>query len=423
MKKSYPLVNDGGTPELSEEEKKAIIDDFTTKAKADIMKDMQEEVNKIAKLIADERKAHEDLLKGRLSEADFKAYQEKSHTEEEAIKARLDELETKMDRPPAAPGPGEDKGDKERPEEVKAFLKYVRYDTKGMEPDELKVMKVSDDVEGGYTAPIEISSQVIKKLETLSKIRQIADVINIGGPGIEFPKEGDDTVTVAWDDETLVAGDYKFKMEKWEPKNLRALVTPHKNLLRDSMFNIEQYIVDKTAEKYNKKEGPAFISGPGTPSRPEGMLTHPDVQIQISGDASALTSDGVIKLFYKLPEAYVSNSRFLMKRSTVMAIRLFKDENNQYIWQPSYQAGQPEMLLGKPIVEDPNMGDVAADAYPIIFGDFKQAYLIVDRQQIEMQRLIEKYALEGLIGLLFWKRLDAQVRNAEAIVKQKVSAT
>lgn len=406
--------------DLTPEEKKALMDEFIEKAKADLATEAKADIEKINKLITDEQKKHEDLLEGRITKDDFKTFQDKSHTEEEAIKVRLDDIETKMDRPPA-PGPDEDKGDKKPSEEVKAFMKYVREDKAGLEPDELKLMKISDDVSAGYTAPIEISSQIIKKLTELSKIRQITEVQTIGGAGIEFPKEGDDTVTVAWDDETLAAGDYKFKMEKWDPKNLRALVTPHKNLLRDSMFNLEQYIVDKTAEKYNRKEGAAFISGPGTPARPEGMLTHADVQIQVSGDASILKPDGIVKLFYKLPEGYVSNAKFLMKRVTVQDIRLFKDTQDHYIWQPSYQLGQPELLLGKPIIEDPDMPTVAGNAYPILFGDFKQAYLIVDRQQIEMQRLVEKYALEGLIGLLFWKRMDAQVRNADAIVKQKIS--
>lgn len=422
MEKKYVLMNDGGTPQLSEEEKKALMDEFIEKAKADLAKEAKADIEKINQLIAAERKAHEEMLKGNLTEADFKAYQDKSQAEEKVIKDRLDELETKADRPPA-PGPGEDKGVEEPSEEVKAFLKYVRDDKQGLDPEEMKLMKISDDVSAGYTAPIEISSQIIKKITELSKIRQIAEVQTIGASAIEFPKEGEDTVTVAWDDETLAAGDYKFKMEKWDPKNLRALVTPHKNLLADSMFNLEQYIVDKTAEKYNRKEGASFISGPGTPARPEGMLTHADVQIQISGATDALEADGIIKLFYKLPEAYVSKASFLMKRATVQEIRLFKDTQDRYIWQPSYQMGQPELLLGKPIIEDPDMPTVAANAYPIIFGDVRQAYLIVDRQQIEMQRLVEKYALEGLIGLLFWKRMDAQVRNASAIVKQKISST
>ena len=408
---------------MDEEEKKALLDEFIAKAKADFEKEAKADIEKINKLIADERKKSEDMQKGLITEADFKAYQDKSHVEEEATKARIDEIETKMDRPPAVPGPDENKRDAGPSEETKAFLKYVREDKAGLSPDELKLMKISDDVSAGYTAPIEISSQIIKKLTELSKIRQLAEVQTISGAGIEFPKEGADTVTVAWDDETLAPGDYKFKMEKWDPKNLKALVTPHKNLLRDSMFNLEQYIVDKTAEKYNRKEGASYITGPGTPARPEGMLTHADVQVQISGDASALLADGIIKLFYKLPEAYVSNAKFLMKRATVQDIRLFKDTQDRYIWQPSYQLGQPELLLGKPIIEDPDMPAVAGNAFPILFGDFKQAYLIVDRQQIEMQRLVEKYALEGLIGLLFWKRMDAQVRNAEAIVKQKISAT
>ena len=36
--------------------------------------------------------------------------------------------------------------------------------------------------------------------------------------------------------------------------------------------------------------------------------------------------------------------------------------NGNYLWQPSYQAGQPETLLGRPVVELIDMPDVAADA-------------------------------------------------------------
>ena len=97
--------------DLTEEEKKALMDEFLEKARADLAKEAKADIEKINKLIADERKAHEDMLKGKITEDAFKAYQDKSHTEEEAIKARLDEIETKMDRPPA-PEPGEDKGDK-----------------------------------------------------------------------------------------------------------------------------------------------------------------------------------------------------------------------------------------------------------------------------------------------------------------------
>lgn len=420
MRKEYRLMNDGGSVQLDEEIKEALKQEFAKETKAAIMKDMQEEVDKVAKLIADERKKYEDLLKGRISEADFKTYQDKSQTEELEIKKRLDELETKMDRPPAPPGPGENKGDKEPSEEMKAFESWMR---KGIvTPEEQKVMRISDDVAGGYTAPIELRNRIITKLTEISPIRQIVTVETIGGAGVEFPKEGEDTVTAAWPDEELVAGDYKWEMEKLDPKELRALVTPKRTLLEDSVFNLEAYIIRKTSEKFRKKEGQAFISGPGTPARPEGMLTNTDVPEVKSGNASALTSDGILKLKYDLPDYYASNAKFLMKRSTILDIRLFKDQNDQYLWQPNYQAGQPSTLVGDPIIEAIDMPAVASDSYPILYGDFKAGYLVIDRENIDVQRLVEKYALEGLIGFLFWKRTDAQVILAEALRKQKVAA-
>ena len=94
---------------MDEEEKKALLDEFIAKAKADFEKEAKADIEKINKLIADERKKSEDMQKGLITEADFKAYQDKSHVEEEATKARIDEIETKMDRPPAVPGPDEDK--------------------------------------------------------------------------------------------------------------------------------------------------------------------------------------------------------------------------------------------------------------------------------------------------------------------------
>jgi len=402
---------------MDEEEKKALIAEVIEKTKAELAKEAKSDIEKINKLIADERKAHEDMLKGKITEAEFKSYQEKSHAAEEEIKKRVDAIETKMNRPDL---PTEDKKEKE-PIEKKAFFKFLRKDFAALDPEEQKAMQISDQTTGGYIVIHETRNKIIELLTQISPIRQLASVENIGGTTLELPKEGIDTVTAAWPDETLVAGDYKFAMEKFEPHELRALVTPKKTLLEDAQFNLEEYIVRKTSTKFAKKEGSAHVNGNGV-SKPEGLLTNTEIAEVKSGDASTLTADGIIKLTYELPEDYEPNASFLMKRSTILDVRLFKDSQNQYIWQPSYQAGQPSRLLGFPIYAAVDMPAVAAGTYPILFGDFKQAYQIVDRIDIEVQRLVEKYAIEGLVGFLFRKRTDAQVILAEALKKQKVSA-
>jgi len=397
---------------LEKEERQELVNEV----KSEIVKETKSDIEKIVKLIYDERKTYEDMLKGRLSEADFKAYQEKSQKAEEELRKQIDEIEVKI-KSLAFTARGESK---EKSPEAKVFEKFLRKGTVG--PEEWKLMRISEDVTGGYIVPIEYRDRIIELLHEFSPVRQIASVETIGSSGVEFPKEGTDTVTAAWEDETLTAGDYKFAMEKLEPKELRVLVTPKRTLLEDSIFDLDGYITRKTAERFAKKEGTAFISGNGV-SKPEGLLANPDVQSVASGNASALTADGLIKLVYDLPDYYARNGKFLMNRSTVLAVRLFKDGQGQYIWQPGLQAGQPSTLLGYPVIEAVDMPDVEAGSYPIIFGDFKAAYLIVDRYDIVLQRLLEVYATQGLVGFLFWKRVDAQVILAEAIRKQVVSLT
>ena len=396
---------------MDEKEKKELVD----AVKSDLVKETKEDIEKVNKLIADERKAYDDALKGRISEGDFKAYQEKSRAAELEIKKKIDELEVRL-KATAFAGGGDSK---ERSPEAKAFEKYIR---KGaVEPEEMKLMRVSEDVTGGIISPIEFRAKLIEILIEFSPIRQIASVETIGGSGVEFPKEGVDSVTAAWPDETLVAGDYKFAMEKFEPFELRALVTPKRTLLEDAIFDVAAYIQRKTAEKFAKKEGTAFISANGV-SKPEGLLTNTGISTVVSGHATTLLPDGIIKLKYDLPDYYARNAKFVMKRSTILDIRLFKDVNTQYIWQPGLQAGQPSTLLGDPVIEAIDMPAVAANAFPILYGDFKAGYLIVDREDITMQRLLEVYATQGLVGFLFWKRVDGQVILAEALRKQKVAA-
>ena len=386
--------------------------------KTDLQVEIKGDIEKITKLITDERLKYEDQLKGRISEADFKAYQEKSHAAENQIKAKLDELEVRLKEFRSW---GSGTASKEKSLEVKAFETFVRKGAQKLSEEEQKTMRISEDITGGYVAPIEYRARLIELLTELSPIRQIASVETISVSGVEFPKEGVDSVTAAWPDETLVAGDYKFALEKFEPFELRALVTPKRTLLDDAAFDVAGYIQRKTAEKFAKKEGAAFVSGSGV-SKPEGLLTNASVSFVVSGNANLLTPDGIINLCYDLPDYYAKNGKFVMKRSTLLAIRLFKDVNTQYIWQPGLQAGQPSTLLGYPVIEAVDMPTVAAGSYPILFGDFKAGYLIVDRADVVVQRLLEVYATQGLVGFLFWKRVDAQVILAEALRKQKVSA-
>ena len=64
-----------------------------------------------------------------------------------------------------------------------------------------------------------------------------------------------------------------------------------------------------------------------------------------------------------------------MNDATVKAIRQLKDSNNQYLWQPSLQLGNPDNLLGSPVATDPNIETIATAKKVMAFGDMSKYFI------------------------------------------------
>lgn len=407
--------------ELTAEEKKALMDEFIEKAKASLADEAKDDIEKINKLIADERKANEAKEKDRIGEAEFKEYQEKSHKAEEELQKRVDEIETKMNRlpletpDPKAEGPSE---------EMKAFETWIRKGDKALGPEEFKLLQISDAETGGYLAIAEYVAEIIKTITEFSPVRSIARIRPTSNQSVQIPKRTGQfpAYWIAEAGEKAEATGLKYGLETVTPHGMAALVKITKENLEDSVFNLQAEITAEMGEQFAVLEGAGFLSGDGV-GKPEGILTNPTVV------AAAITSttndvvapDDVYKLIYGLKEAYTRNARFLMKRSTVQAFRLLKEATtNAFIWQPGLAAGQPNTLGGYPVVECTDMPAIADAALAVAYGDFKAGYTIVDRIQIEIQRLVEKYAEFNEIGFIGRKRVDGQVTNPEAIKLLKI---
>lgn len=422
MKTKYELRNDGGTPQLNEEEKKALMDEFIEKAKTDLAAEAKGDIEKIQKLIEDEREAHKLELKGRITEADFKAYQDKSHEEEKKFQDRIDEIETKMQRLPLeTPGAG---GEEEPAAEVKAFEKWLRGGDRALQPEEFKLLQISDMQTGGYLAVDEYINEIIKTITEFSPMRQLARIRPTSNQATKIPKKtgASSAYWLIEAEEFAESTDLAYGLETVTPQSMGALVKATRENLEDSAFNLQSEITEDMGEQFAVLEGTGFISGDGV-GKPEGILTNPTLVAAAitSTTDNVIAADDVLKLIYGLKEAYAKNGRFLMKRSTTLAIRLLKEATtNAYMWQGGLAAGEPATLGGYPISECVDMPAIADGALAMAFGDFKRGYTIVDRKQIEIQRLVEKYAEFNQIGFKGWKRVDGQVTNAEAIQLLKI---
>ena len=193
-------------------------------------------------------------------------------------------------------------------------------------------------------------------------------------------------------------------------------------LLQDSAFDIEDYLMKEFARAFGIAEEEAFCVGTGT-NQPTGIFTANGDTVGVTAAANnAITADELISLVYALKSPYRRNAKFLMNDATISAIRKLKDLNGAYLWQPSLQAGQPDRLLGYDLYTSPYVPTMAAGALTVAFGDFKN-YWIGDRAGRTVQRLNELYATNGQIGYVATERVDGKVILPEGIQLLKMKAT
>ena len=343
----------------------------------------------------------------------------------EKTNTRMDEIETKLKRPALEDGKTEEEQKQSEMEKKAAnvFKSYLRKGERGIDPEELKSLATDDNTDGGFLQPRNMRNDIIKKLIEVSPVRELATVETISkGDSWESGAEGPQDFVADWVGERQARPETqtgKLRLEKIPVHELYASPHTTQKVVDDLEFNIVAWLTERVARRFAFKQGEAFVSGDGF-GKPEGLLTNADIAEVISGDANLLTSDGLIDLFYALPEFYANNSTWLMRRATVGRVRKLKDLDDQYLWQPGLAGTQPATLLGRPVREAIDMPLVAANAFPILFGDFRMGYTIVDRMGINVLR--DPFSSKPFIEFYTTTRVGGQVVLAEAILKQKVSA-
>jgi HK97 family phage major capsid protein len=311
----------------------------------------------------------------------------------------------------------------------KAFESYLRTpDDKFLSAEESKALIVGSDPDGGYLVTPEMGNKIITKLFESSPIRQLAATESISTDAIEWLVDYDEA-GAEWEEETIATTN--ADTPTWNKKRITVhpLATRPKisqQMIEDSSINIESWLSGKVGDKMARTEATAFVNGSGV-GRPRGFLTYNDGtdtwgqidQINM-GEAATLTADGFVSVKYGLIEQYLNRGTWLMNRSTVQAAMKLKDGNGQYIWKPSMIADDPSSnILGLPVRMGTDMPAVAANALSVALADWKEAYMIVDRIGVSVQR--DPYTAKPLVEFYFRKRVGGDVTNYQAIVIGKVA--
>ena len=276
------------------------------------------------------------------------------------------------------------------------------------------VLSESVDQDGGYIVPEEFERDIVTGLDSANVIRSIAKVITTHNDRKIPIAVGHSAAAWTAENGAYTESNPTFGQKEIDAHKLTDLIRVSVELLQDAAFPLEQYIANEFARAFGIAEEQAFCVGTGS-GQPTGIFTENGGQCQITAAASnAITADELINLIYTLKAPYRRNAKFLMNDATIPYIRRLKDGNGVYLWQPSLQAGEPDKLLGYDLYTSPYAPTMAAGAFTIAFGDFKN-YWIGDRAGRTVQRLNELYATNGQVGYVATERVDGKVILPEGI--------
>lgn len=305
-------------------------------------------------------------------------------------------------------------------------------------PDvERKALSAGSDPDGGYLLPQATTGRTLAKLYEQSTMRQLATVQTISTNDIEGLLDNDEA-DAGWVSELGTRTDTDTpQVGKWriEAHEMYAMPKASQKILDDAALDVEGWLAGKVADKFARVEGAAFWTGNGV-GRPKGLAayataatgdgtrawgTFEHVNTGANGDFHSTKADPLQDLLGAMKDQYLAGASFVMRREVRTKLRKLKEAtSDRYLWEPSMQAGQPDRLLGYPVYIDQYMPSLSTGSLSLAFGDFRQAYLIVDR--MGMRTLRDPYTAKPYVVFYTTKRCGAGAQNTEALKFLKFSA-
>lgn len=366
---------------------------------------------------------------------DLVARQDRTDADITALRSDVDEVKSRLDKVARAatrPAMG-GAAPMSDATEVKSFVDgYLR---RGRET-ELKSISGINPADGGFAVPRQIDAVIAAQLVDISPIRAIAQVVQTGSSGYR-KLVSTSGIASGWVSE--VAG----RPETATPKfaeiappsgDLYANPAASQSMIDDTAFDLESWLASEIAVEFGRAEGTAFVRGTGV-GQPEGFLTAAKatsedgvrafgtMQYIGTGSATGLGTglDGkLIDLIHALKTGHRQGAVFVMNSATLASVRKLKTSDGAFLWQPGLVEGQPDRLLGYPVIEAEDMPDVAGGAFPIAFGNFRHGYLIAEHSATRVLR--DPFTNKPFVHFYATKRIGGKVLDSNAIKLLKVEA-
>jgi len=366
---------------------------------------------------------------------DLVARQDATETAVEALRGDVDEVKARLDRVSRAAARPVIEGAAASAAsiEVKGFVDgYLRM---GREA-EIKSLSGTAPADGGYAVPREVDALIPARLRAISPIRAIAQVVQTGSAGYRKLVTTGGTAS-GWVSETgarVETATPAFAEIAPPAGELYANPAASQAMLDDAQFDIQSWLADEIAMEFARAEGAAFVNGTGI-NQPKGFLGAPNaatadaarpfgtLQFLASGNATGFDTAPELKLIdlvHALKSGHRQGASWVMNAKTLAVVRKLKATDGSFLWQPGLVEGQPNRLLGYPVIEAEDMPDIAANALPIAFGNFRAGYLIAERSATSILR--DPFTNKPFVHFYATKRIGGQVLDSDAIKLLKISA-
>lgn len=319
-----------------------------------------------------------------------------------------------------------------------AMQKWMVKGKDALDQAEVKAMMAGSDPDGGYLVSAPTVGRIVAKVNEQSIMRQLATVVPLAGNALEGIVDNDEA-DAGWVDETGTRSDTdtpqvgKYRIEAHE---MYAQPKISQRLIDDAAVDIEAWLAAKVADKLARVEGTAFMTGNGV-GKPRGLFayttaataddsrawgTFQHVNTGSDGALGSTKADPLQDLIGATKDQYLNNAVWLMRREVRTAIRKLKEAtSDRYLWEPSLQAGVPDRLLGYPVRIDQYIPAIATGSLSLAFGDVREAYTIVDRLGVRIQR--DPYTSKPYVKFYTIKRTGGGAVNFEAVKFLRFSAS
>ena len=321
----------------------------------------------------------------------------------------------------------------------KAMAAYLRTgDDDGLRGLNLegKAMSTAVSADGGYLLNPQMSDTISSMLSSNTSLRALCNVVQIDATSYDVIVDNTD-VGSAWQTEAAAVTESatpNINRISIKLNDLSAMPKASQRLLDDAAFDVEAWLSQKIATRFIRAEAGAFINGTGV-DMPKGILlptkianaswTWGNLGYIPTGFASDFAStnpiDCIVTLIYSLAADYRGNATFIMNSKTAGAVRKIKDSTGRFMWMDSFQSGQPSTLMGYRVVILEDMPDIAANTYPIAFGDFHSGYTIAERPDLRILR--DPFSAKPNVLFYASKRVGGDITDYSAIKLLKIAVS